>query len=277
MKQNYIGFARQGNLFGPAVGRGEYAPQLPAGHYKVSYDNEYDDNLMVAKFQPRLDEVLNLGCKEFNDAIGTAEKFLSPEAAIRFQQSGFLLKRSFMFYGPPGTGKSVLSSRISDIAVASKDAIALYPDSYQALERMLEVLNDTDKDRFKVINLEEFDDLVSGHDESQWTTLLDGQFQSTNRLVIATTNYIDKVPQRLLRPGRFSSIVLIPALTSEARDNFLKQKKVETSTRKKMVELTENFTIDELKEVVQSVSLLGESLEVTVQNIRAAKKLGKED
>lgn len=274
MKRNYIGFTRSGSVFGPATGVGEYTPKLPGGHYKVDFD-QYEDILALTTFVPRTDEILNLGCKEFNYVLTTAERFLSDEATKAFAARGFLHKRSFMFYGPPGTGKSVLSCKISDLAVEKKNGIAIYPASFEALERFLEVLNDTDKNRFTVIVLEEFDGLVQGRDEEQWTTLLDGQFQTSNRLVLATTNNVERIPKRLLRPGRFSSVINIPALDESARDNFLKSKGVEKALRSQIVELTEEFTVDDLKEVVQGALILKDDLTNVINSIRAVKKLGR--
>jgi SpoVK/Ycf46/Vps4 family AAA+-type ATPase len=202
------------------------------------------------------------------------ESFLTPEAEKNYGKQGFLYKRSFLFFGPPGTGKSVLASKISDIAVARKDAVVLYPVCYEALERMLQVLDSTDKDRFKVIVLEEFDSLIHKHDTSMWTTLLDGQFQSANRLLVATTNSVECIPSRLLRPGRFSSIVLIPPLDMRARETFLVAKGVTQSLANAIVEATDGFTVDDLKEVIQACFLLGEDVKTAVESIRATKMLG---
>lgn len=275
-KINYIGFARQGNNFGPAHGNGEYTPSLPAGHYRVSYQ-DWNDELMLTKFVPKMDEILNLGCKEYNEAVNVTERFLLPETAAVYAFNGFLLKRSFLLYGPPGTGKSVLANKIADLAVAQKDAIAVYPTEFEALSRMLEVLDQTDKDRFKVIALEEFDGLISRRDEGDWTTLLDGQFQSSNRLVLATTNNIEKIPGRLLRPGRFSSVVQIPALTADGRLVFLQKKGIDLKLASAIVEKTDEFTVDDLKEVVQSVVLLGQDLDNAIKAIRGVKNLGQND
>lgn len=275
-KINYIGFARQGNTFGPAQGNGEYTPILPPGHYKVAYQ-EWNDELNLTKFVPKMDEILNLGCKEYNEAVNVTARFLLPETAVAYAANGFLLKRSFLLYGPPGTGKSVLANKIADLAVEQKDAIAIYPTEFEALSRMLEVLDQTDKDRFKVIALEEFDSLISRRDEADWTTLLDGQFQSSNRLVLATTNNIEQLPQRLLRPGRFSSVVSIPALTPEGRLTFLNKKGLNAKLAASIVEKTDEFTIDDLKEVVQSVVLLGQDLDNAIKAIRGVKNLGKND
>lgn len=276
MKHNYIGFARMGNIFGPATGDGEFTPRLPAGHYKVDYD-DYKDELALTAFKPHMDEILNLGCKEFNYVLNMAESFLSPQTEVAYKEQGFLLKRAFLFYGPPGTGKSVLSCKISDLAAARKDGIAIYPSSYEALERFLEVVGDTDKGRFTTVVLEEFDSLVQGRDEESWTTLLDGQFQTSNRLILATTNNVESIPKRLLRPGRFSSIIEIPALNSDARNNFLLAKKVtDDKLRKTIIKATDGFTIDDLKEVVQGALILNDSVTNVISAIRAAKELGKE-
>lgn len=274
-KRNYVGFAKMGNVFGPAIGDGEYYRNLPAGHYKVDYE-DYRDKLIITRFEPRLDEILNLNSKEFNDAVEIAQTFLSKNSESEYVKSGFLYKRSFLFYGPPGTGKSVLSSKISDLAVGSRNAIAIYPKSLEALQRILEVLDETDSDRFKVIVLEEFDDIVNRRGyEAEWTTVLDGQFQSSNRLIVATTNNIDAIPRRLLRPGRFSSIVHIPALSAESRKLFLQTKNVPAPMISELVDQTEGFTVDDLKEVVQGYIILGDKS--TVSAIRRAKELGQSD
>ena len=273
MKRSYIGFAKIGNQFGPAEGRGEYSAQLPAGHYKVDYDR-YQDELMLTKFDPTVDEILNLGGVEFNSVINNVNKFLSPNTKELYVKNGFLYKRSFFFHGPPGTGKSVLATQISNLAVEQKDAVAIYPSEYEALERMLEVLSTTDKDRFVCIGLEEFDGMINRHDESQWTTLLDGQFQSPNRLMIATTNNIGNINRRMLRPGRFSSLVHIPALTKECRIAYLNAKGIKAVDTDVIATDTEGFTIDELKEVVQNFHILGEPLDQVLKTIKDCKKLG---
>lgn len=271
-KHNYVGFARQGSTFGPAVGKGDYTPSLPAGHYRVEY-NPYEDELMLTKFEPKLDEILNLGSKEFNAAVDTANRFLDPKTAEAYIKGGFLYKHSFLFYGPPGTGKSVLSSKIADLTIQQKDAIAIYPQSFDALERLLQVLDQTDPKRFKTISLEEFDDLLSSEDEGSWTTLLDGQFQSSDRMLIATTNYIERINKRILRPGRFSSLNLIPALDANARNNYLLSKGMDEKIVKGVVEKTSGFTVDDLKSVIQA-TLRGETAVNEIERVKAAKALG---
>jgi len=54
-KINYIGFARMGNIYGPAHGLGDYTPTLPAGHYKVAW-NRYTDEIPGA--YKNIDEVM---------------------------------------------------------------------------------------------------------------------------------------------------------------------------------------------------------------------------
>jgi SpoVK/Ycf46/Vps4 family AAA+-type ATPase len=141
---------------------------------------------------------------------------------------------------------------------------------------MLEVVNETDEGRFVCINLEEFDDLVNTDRHETWTTLLDGQFQSNNRLLLATTNYIQRIPQRLLRPGRFSSLKEIPLLNKESRFLYLKSKGVSGNLLGELVDKTEEFTVDDLKEVVQNVIILGEQCDVVIEDIRKAKNLGRQ-
>jgi SpoVK/Ycf46/Vps4 family AAA+-type ATPase len=270
---NYIGFARIGNQFGPAQGNGEYCKTLPAGHYKLEYDH-YNDILLLNRFEPKLDDILNIGSKEFNEVLNNAKKFLSPETEDIFKQNGYLMKRSYFLYGPPGTGKSVLCTKVCNIAVEKKNAISVYPDGHQALERFVEVINDTDPNRFLAITLEEFDSSLRQEGDHNWTTLLDGQFQAGNRILVASTNNIGAIPSRLLRPGRFSRLYEIPALTEETKREYLVQKSVPTETIERIMKYSESLTIDEMKEIVQNVVILGEDLDSTVKAITAAKKLG---
>lgn len=275
-KRNYIGFAKMGNTFGPAEGNGEYKSTLPRGHYKVDYD-PYKDELTLTNFVPKLDNILNLNIPEIKKVLANVERFLSPETAQKYKEQGYLLKRSFLFHGPPGTGKSVLSCQITDFAVQKKDALVFYPSDFDALERLMEVIDETDKDRFMCISLEEFDGLVNSKDEDSWTTLLDGQFQSGNRIIVANTNYVQRIPQRLLRPGRFSSLIHIPALSPEARTEYFKLKGVDEKLTTKLVEQTNGFTVDELKEIVQNVCILGEDPDDVIGAIQSARTLGKSD
>ena len=275
-KINYIGFAKMGNQFGPAHGNGEYCQKLPAGHYRVEY-NRYNDELMLTKFEPRLDDILNIGSKQFNSISTNAEKFLSPETEKVFKQNGYLLKRSYFLHGPPGTGKSVLCTKLCNIAVQKKNALSLYPTEHEALERMIEVVSATDPDLFLAITLEEFDAILRNDGDHNWTTLLDGQFQAGNRLLIASTNNIERVPKRLLRPGRFSAIYEIPALTAQAKAEYLKQKQVNPEMIERIMKYSDALTIDELKEIVQNVVILGEDLDETVTAITATKTLGQDN
>jgi SpoVK/Ycf46/Vps4 family AAA+-type ATPase len=111
-------------------------------------------------------------------------------------------------------------------------------------------------------------------DEATLLHVLDGEVQKKNAMFIATTNYIDKIPARVRRPGRFSTVVEVKFPNTEARRAYLKTKLKDATVIETIVERTNDFSIDELKEVVRGHYCMGKDLNSYISYV--AKNSGKE-
>lgn len=213
------------------------------------------------------DSLLDLPSPEYTQVTREMQHFLKPATKEAFKKLGYLYKRSALLYGPPGTGKTCIVNRVAVDAVASK-AIVLYTDNIGLLKVAFQVLSNTQPDTPVLVIFEEFDKMIKGS-ESELLTLLDGQEQKENVMYLATTNYIEKIPKRLYRPGRFSSIIEVGFPIPEARKFYFEYKLGTEHPRiQEWTEKTNGCSVDELKEIIQSIELLGGNFETTIKRIQ---------
>ena len=201
--------------------------------------------------------------------------FLKPSTKEKYIKEGFIYKRSMLLHGKPGTGKTVIVNRVTRDALKN-DAIVLFNPYPGHLAQFFKALENTAPDKLTLVIFEEFDDLATpdSRTEKDLLSILDGEVQKNNIIYMATTNYIERIPLRMQRPGRFSSIVEVGFPSAEARGVYLKTKNVPSELFSKWVETTEGFSIDELKETVLAVKCLDESLETVVSRLQDLKARG---
>jgi SpoVK/Ycf46/Vps4 family AAA+-type ATPase len=151
--------------------------------------------------------------------------------------------------------------------VSNNNAICLFVDNISALKKAYEHLNQSQPDQLLVVVFEEFDRLAE-EDEEDLLLLLDGQIQRNNVIFLATTNYFDEIPKRLIRPGRMSSVVCVAYPSREVRYSYFEQKLGKNFNDLELwSDRTEGLTVDELKEIIQAVFILNENLEETIDRL----------
>ena len=247
--------------------------ELPTGAYAPYWDHDRDQ-AVFNKLKLNSDSIIDLPSKEYDYVIKQMRHFLSPEVKQRYNDNGFLYKRSVMLHGKPGTGKTVIVNRVTQEALAN-GAVVLFNPSPDYMTEYFEALEATAPNKLTLVIFEEFEDLVQQH-ENELLSLLDGEIQKNNIIYLATTNYIDKIPIRMQRPGRFSSIIEVELPTPEARAAYLRAKKIKPELVPTWVETTDGFSVDELKETVLAVNCLDEKLPDVVARLRDLKAKGLE-
>lgn len=270
--KRYNLFVENGEEYRPYKMDGTHL-ELPAGAYSPYWDHGRDQ-VVFNKLKLNCDNIIDLPSKEYDYVISQMRHFLSPETKQKYQDNGFLYKRSAMLHGKPGTGKTVIVNRVTQEALAKGAVVLFNPDPAYMVE-FFEALEATAPDKLTLVIFEEFEDLVQKH-ENDLLSLLDGEVQKNNIIYLATTNYIDQIPIRMQRPGRFSSIIEVGLPTAEARSVYLKVKKIKPDLIPGWVELTEGFSVDELKETVLAVNCLDEKLPDVVTRLRDLKAKGLE-
>jgi SpoVK/Ycf46/Vps4 family AAA+-type ATPase len=270
---NYAGYAKNAGVYFPISERETYE-KLPSGVYSVQ--RLPDGSIIFETTKITSDEILDLPSEEFTTVVGEIKHFIKPATKQKFKDYGFLYKRSALLYGRAGGGKTCIVNRVAT-EVIDAGGIVLFNPEIEALGQAYKALDDTQKDTLVMVIFEEFDNLVYDY-EIQLLSLLDGEVQKNNIIYLMTTNNIEEIPSRLTRPGRISSLIEVGMPSSEAREVYLKHKKIPAELLEDYVTASENFTIDQLKELVLSTICLGQSLKAAANRInKASNRKTKKD
>lgn len=241
--------------------RAKVHPTLPAGFYQVKYDPRYDQVTFVG-MKPTHDSLVDLPDTEYDDICRDIDLFLTPECAARFREMGFLYKYNAFMHGKPGTGKTCIVNRVSQKIVAAGGVVLFNPPT-KSLATVYKILDAIQPETRVLVILEEFEE-IARRDEETLLHILDGEIQKENAMYIATTNYVHKVPGRLLRPGRFNTVIEVKPPKLSARQFYLNSKLNDEVLAQQIAERTEGFTIDELRDVVRATFCLKKDLDVVI-------------
>jgi SpoVK/Ycf46/Vps4 family AAA+-type ATPase len=270
MSTKYSGFMESSDQF--FAGRNQRLEKsLPAGVYTLGVTAE--GHVYFERSKIVHDQILDLPSKVFSQVIGEMEYFLKPDTRASFKDYGFLYKRSALLFGPPGTGKTVIVNRIAR-EVVKAGGVVLFCPRPDVMEEGFKILDSTQPETPTMVIFEEFEELLESF-EGELLSLLDGEIQKNNVIYIATTNHIEEVPKRLMRPGRMSTVIEVGYPEKEAREYYFKTKLKAGEDISPYVAISEGFSVDEMKELVLATKCLGLKLDDIAARIRKVK--GMED
>jgi ATP-dependent 26S proteasome regulatory subunit len=190
----------------------------------------------------------------------------------RYKERGVVHKRGIIMEGPPGSGKTSNSELLIDLFVSKFQGIVLLAQDVSAIAVGIGLIRRQEQDRPIMIVVEDIDAVVRGGGEEHLLNLLDGKHQHDGVVIVATTNYLDKLPDRIAnRPSRFDLVITIALPTANARDAFLKAKepKMTEDRRKAIVDATDKYSIAHLKELLILTEVYEMPLEAADKRIRA--------
>lgn len=132
-----------------------------------------------------------------------------------YKKRGLPFKTGILFYGIPGTGKSSMATAIASYLDCGLINIDMSKFDKINLSEVSESIN-ADEDRY-VILIDEIDTVFSSRDNerasdqeksniSKLLSFLDSPQSPTNVIIVATTNYYDKLDEAVIRKGRFDLI-----------------------------------------------------------------------
>lgn len=261
IKSSYSQYSvESGNHFRPTS---ETSSQLPSGLYVVEEDNR---GLIFVKESVDMSELIRFEDTIADLVINEFEEFWTKKAL--YQERGEIHKRGFMLWGPPGGGKT------STVAFIMKDFIEKGNVVFKFNGNLISLLSNfraIEPDRKVMIILEDIDSLiVDKYSEQAVLDMLDGTVQHSNTIIIATTNYPEKLPDRIInRPSRFDRVEYIGVPSAKDRKLYIKEKSktLKTSDINKWVKDTKGFTLAHIKELILSVEVFGLSYNVTLSRL----------
>ena len=264
------------------IGDGSFTPspstvtKLEPGLYEVVWNNRVNDwGYMRQKINT--DELFELPTEEIAEILNDIKSFWAKSDL--YKKYKLMHKRGILLYGDPGCGKSGIIQlcmkhiieELSGIVINLKDE-----ESIKAYVESIAKLRQIEPDRPIIVIIEDID-AVAGENNyinSILLNILDGVKQIENVVYIATTNYPEKLAERITnRPSRFDRRYYIEPPSKEVRKAYLKNKcgdlKIDID---RWVKDTEGMSMSHIKELFVSVILLDVEYKDAIAHLQGMKK-----
>jgi len=255
--------------------------EIDPGVYNLRFQDQI--GFYLFKKDLKLDELTDLESKECKEVMTSISGFWARKD--KFKEYGFIYKRGILLYGPPGSGKTSLINIISNELITKQNGVVfilqtpsdlrLYRDFIAEIYRVIEPT------RPIITVIEDIDGLCEMNDtETTLINILDGIEQLDNVIYLATTNYTERLSERILnRPNRFDRRIQVGFPDAVTRKKYFKFKLKEDDFKnndiKKWVKDTTNMTIAHLGELVKSVIILGNDYNETIKLLKSLKEIPK--
>jgi SpoVK/Ycf46/Vps4 family AAA+-type ATPase len=266
----------------------EFAPSLitvkkvPAGLYEIVWNSSMQSTVMKRQ-DFNVDELYELPSPEIQQIIEDIRIFW--ERRDTYREYNFVHKRGILLWGEPGCGKSGIIQICIKKLIENENGIVINirdTDDFKSFVEMIPTIRRIEPDRPLIVILEDIDSL--GGDDNYSTTkllnILDGVKQVESVVYIATTNYPEKLAERLTnRPSRFDRRYQVEMPSKEIREAYLRRKLSDSDISgidlQRWINESEGMSLSHLKELVISVIVMCKSFEEAISSLSEMKKSPK--
>lgn len=244
--------------------------KLDGGYYTLH--SAQNVGLYFIKEKVNINKLYRLPNEATNIVLNDVKTFWESEEQYKRYQRVY--RRNYLLYSAPGTGKtSLINIMCKDliekydgivITLSDADEIRLFVDAVRRIRNI-------EGDRKIIAVIEDIDNFVGdGTRSSSLDTLLlnilDGNYKMSNVVIIATTNYIERLESRYKnRPSRFDRVIEFPLPNDESRKLFIEKtilpEDIDKIDINKWIEKTNGYTIDHINELILLHFVYGHSEE----------------
>lgn len=246
--------------------------EIPAGLYDIRSSMEL--GLYLERRSVILDELFMPPDVKMEDIVADLKKFW--ESRAKYDEYGFTYKRGILTYGPPGSGKTSLLNLLIHTVVNDHNGLVLNMDCIDTFITMGHNIRALEPNKPILAIIEDLDSFLSYNSTKQFLNLLDGNLQIDNIVYLATTNYLERLEDRIKnRPSRFDKRYEIGYPSDQCREFYFKSKlkpedlaKLGDNGLQKWVNDTKQFTYSHLRELICSVIVMDNEYEKTIKQLR---------
>jgi predicted AAA+ superfamily ATPase len=257
-------------------------PKVPSGLYEIVWNSSLQSHVMV-KQKLKVDELYELPSPEIQSILSDIQLFWDKKDV--YKKYNFVHKRGILLWGEPGCGKSGIIQLCIKKLIDNENGIVINikeEEDFKLFVEFIPTIRKIEPERPLIVILEDIDALAS---EDRYSTtkllnILDGVKQIENVVYIATTNYPEKLQERITnRPSRFDRRYQVEMPSAKIRESYIKNKLSDSDLSKIEMDLwikeTEGMSLSHLKELIISVVVMGKDFKEALGNLTDMKKSPK--
>ena len=256
--------------------------RVPSGLYEMKWNSPLQ-TWVLAKQALNIDELYELPSPEIESILNDIRLFWKKRGVYR--DYNFVHKRGILLYGDPGCGKSGIIQLCVKSLIYEESGIVINikeDEDFKAFLEFVPTIRTIEPERPLIVILEDIDSLA-GEDRYSTTKLLnilDGVKQIENVVYIATTNYPEKLQERITnRPSRFDRRYEVQMPSLEIRESYLRNKLTDEDLKsinmEEWLKASEDMSLSHLKELVISVIVMGKDFNESLSALDALSEKPK--
>jgi len=242
---------------------------LPSNIYQTKQIHPF--GLILEKANIVSDQYIDISNSIITDLYRDIQLFI--ENREKYHSLNLLHKRGVLLYGSAGNGKTKIILEVIRQYVEKCNIIQITsPSHLEYLSDLRELLSS----KPTIFIIEELSYFITNLEfNSELLLFLDGENSWDGMLVLATTNYPEKLPLNIInRPSRFDRIIQIENPTPIMREKYLSAF-IPKQITNRLINETTNFSIASLKEVcIQAILRNADPLQI-VREMKEQASLAK--
>lgn len=260
-----------GKTFVPAS---ETADKITPGVYEIKHSETI--GVYFKKITVLAQGLLRFPQTNSERVVTEIQKFWERESL--FREYNLTYKRGIILWGPPGSGKSCTIQLIMRDVVDRGGMVVKFTYPSLFLDG-IRIFREIEPQTPIVVLMEDIDSILQEYDESEVLNILDGVNQIEKAVFLATTNYPEKLGERIInRPSRFDKRFKIDHPNSESRRMYFEyligvNRIAELDINlDQWVKDTKGFSLAHLKELFVAVVILGDEYQDAIETLSSMRE-----